>query len=151
MNCTRLYQRGTVVGLEGDLARIEFEPIASCAACAGGRGCGFAPIAGFVSGRRSSRLAIDISGQPIVGIGDTVRVGIDAGRFLWLVFSTYVLPLVGFIIGAVLIATVVPGAGDVGALLGAMVGGLLAVGLLLASAGRRGSLAWLGARITRLG
>lgn len=151
MNGALLYQRGTVVGFDDDCACIiEFEPIASCRACAGGLGCGFAPVAGFISGRRRNRLVIDLSGQPAVAIDDTVRVGINAGRFLLLVVMTYATPLLGLIVGAVTLTTLAPGAGDVGALLGGMVGGLLAMWLMLASVGRRRSLAWLGARVIRL-
>ena len=151
MGGTLLYQRGTVVGFDGDFTCIvEFEPIAGCKACAGGQGCGIAPLAGFISGHRRNRLAIDICGQSAVAIDDTVRVGIDARRFMLLLVMTYATPLLGLIVGTVTMVSLAPGAGDVGALSGGVVGGLLAIGLLLATTGRRRSMAWLGARVMKL-
>jgi positive regulator of sigma E activity len=146
-----LYQRGTVVAVDADNARIKFAPIDSCAACASGQGCGFAPVAGFVSGRQHHCLVIDISGQPSVAINDTVRVGINAGRFLLLVAITYATPLFGLMVGAVTMAALVPESGDGGALLGGVIGGVLAIGLVLMSVGRRRSLTWLGARVMKSG
>ncbi len=151
MSAAQLYQRGTVVGVDGDYARIQFAPIDSCTACARGQGCGFAPVAGFISGRQHNYLVIDISGQPSVAINDCVSVGINAGRFLLLVFITYATPLFGLIAGAVTMTTMAPESGDGGAVLGGMVGGLLAIGLILLSVGRRRSLAWLGARVIQPG
>jgi positive regulator of sigma E activity len=151
MSDALLYQPGTVVGVDGDYARIKFAPIDSCTACASGQGCGFAPVAGFVSGRQQLCLVIDISGQSSVAVNDTVRVGINAGRFLLLVAITYATPLFGLIAGAVTMAALVPESGDGGALLGGVIGGVLAIGLIMVSVGRQRSLTWLGARVMKSG
>jgi len=148
MGCTRLYQRGKVAGLDGDTAHIVFEPLDGCAACAGG--CGLAPLATLIGSRRRAALRIGGGAQSELAVGDVVRVGIDARPLLRLIFATYLSPLIGMVVGAVAVTMLTPATGDVGALSGAVAGGLLSAGLLFGSPGRRRSLAWLGARVTRL-
>ncbi len=148
MDGTRLYQRGRVTELDAHTVYINFEPIGGCTACAGG--CGLASIAALISTGRCSALSVGVVGQPELTIGDLVRVGIDARRLLRLVVATYLFPLFGLVAGAVAVTTLMPATGDVGALSGAVAGGLLTGGLLILSTGRRRSLAWLGARVTKL-
>lgn len=146
----RLFSRdGTVVGCDDESVHIEFSALSGCSACAGGAGCGLAPVAGFVRGKCPDRLSVDRRGQPPVAVGDRVRVGIHGGRFLQLVSWTFALPLAAAIAGAVTVSAVMPQAGDAAALLGALSGGIAAVGLLQAATRRRPP-AWLGMRITRL-
>ena len=148
MGCTRLYQRGKVAGLDGSTAHIIFEPLGGCAVCAGG--CGLAALVTMISTGQRAALRVGVGTQSQLAVGDVVRVGIDARRLLRLIFATYLLPLIGMLAGAVAVTTLTPATGDVGALSGAAAGGLLTGGLLFASPGRRRSLAWLGARVTRL-
>ncbi len=141
---------GTVVACDDAGVHIEFATLSGCSACAGGGGCGLAPVAGFVGGRRSERLSVERGGQqPRVAPGDRVRVGIHGGRFLQLVWWTFALPLLGVAGGAVVATIWAPQSGDAGALFGALVGGVAAGGLLQAVTRRR-SPSWLGMQITRL-
>ncbi len=150
MSCTRLFQRGRVVSLDGTTAQIAFESVGGCAACHGGQGCGLATFAALFATPDQSVLAVRFSAPLELAIGDAVRVGINARRLLQLTVATYLGPLVGIGIGAVAGSTLVPAAGDLAAVVGAVVGALLTSGILLLSAARRRSLAWLGAQITRL-
>jgi positive regulator of sigma E activity len=148
MGCTQLYQRGKIASLDGHTAHIVFEPLGSCAACAGG--CGLASIASLLGAGRRGALRVDVETRVELTVGDRVRVGIDARRLLQLVVATYFTPLIGMVAGAVAVTTMTPVTGDVGALSGAVAGGLLVGWALFASAGRRRSLDWLGARVTGL-
>jgi len=148
MGCTQLYQHGKVAGLDGHTAHIVFEPLGSCAACAGG--CGLAQIASLIGAGHRAALRVDVGTHAELTVGDRVRVGIDARRLLRLVLATYFTPLAGMVAGALAVTTLTSVTGDVGALSGAVAGGLLAGWALLASAGRRRSLDWLGARVTGL-
>lgn len=150
MGCTRLFQRGNVVRLDGSVAYIVFESLGGCAACAAGHGCGLATFAGLLAGGERAVLKVGIAASSELAVGDAVQISISARRLLQLVFATYLMPVIGIVAGAVVVSTLLPATGDAGAASGAVAGGLLAGALLLLSAGRRRSLAWLGAQVTRL-
>jgi len=76
MGCTQLYQRGKVASLDDHTAHIVFEPLGSCAACAGG--CGLAPIASLIGAGHGAALRIDVGTHSELTVGDRVRVSIDA-------------------------------------------------------------------------
>jgi|GEM_PF-6423050 len=145
---SQLYQSGRIVRLEDGIAHIAFAPPVGCASCAGG-GCGIALLAG--PGNSGCRVVqVDVRAQPELAVGDPVRVGIDARRLLKLVCITYVLPLLGLLAGYAVLTTLAPASGEPGAISGALAGGLLSAGLLLASSGRRRSPGWLGTSVTKL-
>jgi positive regulator of sigma E activity len=148
MGCTRLYKHGRVAGLDGRIASIIFNSLSGCSACAGG--CGFSQIARITGAGRQGVLQVDVGLQSGLVIGDAVQVGINARRLLRLVFVTYFLPLIGMVTGAVSATILLPATGDIGALTGAVIGGLVIGGPLMALSGSGHSLDWLGARVTRL-
>jgi positive regulator of sigma E activity len=150
-DCSRLYRRGRVAGLDGRMARIIFDSLEGCSGCAGS--CGIAQIVRLTGAGRRGVLQVDVGLQSGLVTGDAVRVGIEAGRLLRLVFITYFLPLLGMVSGAVLAAILAPATGDVGTLSGAVIGGLVIGGLLIAlsASSKSGhSLKWLGARVTKM-
>ncbi len=148
MQGSQLYQSGRIVRLEDGIARIVFSPPAGCASCAGG-GCGIVLLG--APGNSGCRVVqIDVRAQPDLAVGDPVRVGIDARRLLKLVCITYLSPLLGLLAGYAVLTALAPASGDLGAMSGVLAGGLLSTGLLLVSSGRRRSLGWLGASVTRL-
>jgi len=146
-----LFQRGKVVRLDGSGAHIVFESLAGCSACAAGQGCGLATLAALLAKGQRAALQVGLAAPLGLAVGDTVRVSINARRLLQLVAATYLGPLIGIAAGAVVGSVLLPSLGDAGAVIGAVAGGGLASWLLLASAGRRRSLAWLGAQVTRVG
>jgi len=148
MGCTRLYKHGRVAGLDGRIAFIIFNSLSDCSACAGG--CGFSQIARITGAGRQGVLQVDVGLQSGLVIGDAVQVGINARRLLQLVFVTYFLPLIGMVTGAVSATILLPATGDIGALTGAVIGGLVIGGPLMVLSGSGHSLDWLGARVTRL-
>lgn len=149
MSCSRLSQRGKVVRLDGSGAHILFDSLGGCAACAAGHGCGLATFAALFAGGDRAVLRVAVVAPLELAVGDAVRVSLNARRLLQLVIATYIGPLIGICVGAFGVAMLLPASGDVGALSGAALGGLLAGGLLFASARRRRSLTWLDAQITR--
>lgn len=148
MDCIRLYQHGKIAGFDGNKADIVFEPLGGCAVCTGG--CGLAPIATLIGSGRNAALRVGVGTHSELVVGDVVRVGIDARRLLRLVFAIYLSPLIGMLAGTVAMTALMPATGDLGAVAGAVAGSTLTGGLLFVSPGRRRSLAWLGARVTRL-
>jgi len=150
MGAMRLFQRGKVVRLDGSGAHIVFESLAGCSTCAAGKGCGLATLASLVTAGERAVLHVGFAAPLELAVGDAVRVSINARRLLRLVVATYLGPLIGIGAGAAVGSALLPALGDTGAVAGAVAGGGLASWPLLASVGRRRSLAWLGVQVTRL-
>ena len=116
---------GTVVELRDSRAWVACQAVASaCGACSAGRGCGW--------GRRgrSSRLEIpaQLDGQPLE-LGTVLELEADEGPLLAAAARLYLPPLLGLLLGPVLLRGLGLDAGPApvaAALVGLLAGGLIA-------------------------
>jgi positive regulator of sigma E activity len=127
-----LYQNGIVTQVSGKTARVEFFRSGICGGCVGDQGCGLGPILAMFNRSRPHSMEFDMDAIPAeIRAGDAVRIAIAGQQFLKVVSLAYLTPLLGMFTGAWLAATMVPAAGDVSAVVGAMTG-VLCVSQLLA-------------------
>jgi sigma-E factor negative regulatory protein RseC len=119
-----------VVGLDEGLALVEADYGGGCGSgmCVKG-GCGTAVLGRLFSNNPRGPLRVDnpIQARP----GERVMIGVGDGMLLRAAATAYLLPLAGFVTGA-LVGRVSLAGGDAGAVLGALGG--LAVGWVLARA-----------------
>lgn len=126
-------EEGTVLSLCGDLAVVRTERRAGCDGCGSQSGCGTALMDRFL-GRRS--VTLRARNQAGATVGDRVVVGVSEAGLLVAAFAAYVVPLLGLLLGGALgqwlggpdsFATAADGGADIPALMGALLGFLLAL------------------------
>ena len=145
MHCSRLQQTGRISAVTAGQAEIVFDSLAGCAGCQGK--CGIALVVELLSKDRRNRMRLAVESD--LATGDRVRVSIAASRLLLLVGLTYLLPIVGLVLGAVMASAWWPAAGDAAALAGALLGAALAVIPALVLRRQQPSPSWLGAQVMR--
>ena len=97
-----IWQQGLVIGAGDGLVRVRFERLRQCQRCLEGQGCG----AGVFSRLFSSQAAeIALPDRQDFAIGQVVRVGIRAHEVVKLAIIVYLLPILAFILGAALTAS----------------------------------------------
>lgn len=107
-----------VVASEGDFVWVEAAQGSTCEGCHVAGGCGTS-VLGQLFGRRPYRLrAVNPVGADI---GDRVAIGLDERAFLRGSLLVYALPLLGLVVGG-LIAVGLMGEGDTSAVLGGGLG-----------------------------
>jgi sigma-E factor negative regulatory protein RseC len=121
----RLWQAATVVSASTGRVRVRFEPLSQCARCLRGDGCGAGVFAQLFT-RRST--TVDLETRENWSPGQIVRVGVRAEALWQGALLLYGLPLLGFLLGAIVGQQISPGGvpADVSALL---LGLVLAVSL----------------------
>lgn len=129
-------QQGRVVAIKGDSVVVNIGGVSGCPACDAGQGCG----AG-IFGRLLRNRKVDIQVENIIGAtgGQSVNIGISEHRFLGLVFSLYVWPLLAGLIGVALgfVAAIQIGLSDFFADMAGLVFGILVAVLALLYSRRR--------------
>ena len=129
-----LHQNGIVTEVRRNSARIEFFRSGLCGGCAGDQGCGLGPILAMFNRSRAHSLAFDLEATLAdIRAGDVVRIAIPGQQFLKVAGLAYFAPLVGMLTGAWLATAMLPEAGDVSAVVGAMTGIILVSRLLAGS------------------
>jgi sigma-E factor negative regulatory protein RseC len=122
---------GTVVDLQGDLARVRTERHRACGGCAADGACGTS-LADRLLGRRPVVL---LARNPLGALpGERVVVGVTERGLLVAALAVYLVPLLGLLCGALLGdwagARLAPAAGDRWPLFGGFGGFLLALSWL---------------------
>lgn len=126
-------EEGTVVSLSGDLAEVRTERRGGCSGCGAQAGCGTGLMERFL-GRRS--VTLRARNQAGAGVGDRVVVGVSEAGLLGAAFAAYFVPLLGLVLGGALgqwlgwpdpLAPGTDGVSDLSALMGALLGFLLAL------------------------
>lgn len=118
-----LFQTGQVTDIRGNHARVEFKPGSACDSCISGYGCGLGPLLALFR-RPGPMIWIDlnIATDRRIEVGDPVRIGLPATELIKISSLAYVVPVVSMLIGAWLLATLLPQFGDWSAVTGAGVG-----------------------------
>lgn len=129
-------QNATVLSVAGHRAVVSARGSSGCGACASGGGCGVG-VLGRLFGGRSSELEAEAPFP--VEAGDEVVIGLREDALLRGSLWVYLVPLVAFILGAVVGQTVADniGAGEGFAIIGALAGGLAGARLAAAHARAR--------------
>jgi len=129
-----LYQNGIVTQVSGKIARVEFFRSGICGGCVGDRGCGLGPILAMFNRSRAHSIEFDTDATSAeIRAGAAVRIAIAGQQLLKVASLAYLAPLLGMFTGAWLAATLVPAAGDVSAVVGAIAGALCVSRLLARS------------------
>ena len=118
-----LYQAGLVADISGTRARIEFKPGTACHGCLSGQGCGLGPLLALFR-PPGHQIWVDLDRAQVrrVEIGDSVRIGLSAVELIRISSAAYLLPVIGMLTGAWLLATLLPQFGDWSAVTGAGLG-----------------------------
>ena len=116
-------ETGTVIAEEGSGVWIQVAGEGACPRCREGGGCGQQSMARLL-GDRVRRVLVDNS----IGarIGDRVLMGVEPHALVMASVVTYLLPLIGLILGA-LVADAAGTGGDGVTIAGALAGGAVAV------------------------
>lgn len=94
-----IWQVATVVDASPGRLRLAFDPLSNCARCLRGEGCG----AGVFSRLFSRRQAvISLEHRNVFRVGQKLRVGVLGSQLLFGALFLYGLPVVAFVLGAVL-------------------------------------------------
>jgi sigma-E factor negative regulatory protein RseC len=116
-----LYQAGHVTEIRRNRARVEFKPGPACHSCLSGYGCGLGPLLDLFRRRPGYSIWIElkIAGNRRIEVGDSVKIGLHAAELIKISSLAYLLPVVGMMIGAWLVAMLLPQWGDLSAVTGA--------------------------------
>ena len=118
-------QTGRVAEVRSGFAIVETNPRAACGGCRVEGGCGLVGLARLLSQRRDAvRVADHLGLTP----GDTVVLGLQAGKLVRAAAAAYGIPLVGLVLGSTLATGV--GVPDGGAALAGGAGLLAGLGWL---------------------
>lgn len=126
-------EEGTVLSLCGDLAEVRTERRGGCGGCGSQSGCGTALLDRFLGRRPVTLRARNHAGA---NVGDRVVVGVSEAGLLVAAFAAYFVPLLGLLLGGAIgqwlgradpLASASDGGVDLPALLGALLGFLLAL------------------------
>ena len=91
-------QQGRVVAISDDEVVVHVGGVSGCPTCDAGNGCGAGIFGRLLRDRKTDiRLENSIGAKP----GQLVSIGIPENRFLKLVFSLYVLPLIAGLLGVI--------------------------------------------------
>lgn len=127
-----------VVRVEGDSAWVEVQAPTSCGAC-GGRGCGSSSVFGQLFRVRPASYPVN---NPIdAQVGDSVIVAVPEGELLHSALRGYGVPLLLLLLGAVAGLAL---AGELGSIVGAVLGLALAAGSIRRTTAGRPSIVRLG-------
>ncbi len=139
-----IWQVATVVDASPGRVSLAFDPLSTCTRCLKGEGCGSGVFARLFSRRQTF---MTLGRHDDFSIGQPLRVGIEASHLVYAALLIYGLPVVAFILGALIGNNLVdegPGAD-----LAALIVGLILGGMVLAVFRRR-SLSGLNPRLEPL-
>jgi sigma-E factor negative regulatory protein RseC len=118
-------ETGTVVALDGEVARVRAERRGGCGGCAADGACGTS-LFDRMLGRRA--VLLDARNAAGARVGERVVVGVSERSLLGAALAAYLLPIAALVAGAVLGER--SEGSDLGALLGAFIGFALALSWL---------------------
>jgi len=119
-------ERASVVSVEDDRIWVQTQRKSVCGACSARKGCGTASLDQLFGHRRTQMM---VSSELPVNTGDEVILGIEESTLLRGSLLLYGLPLLFLIAGAIVMSSIVPAAGELYVIFGAVTG--LLVGLYL--------------------
>lgn len=122
-----LVQRtGRVAAHDGHSVRISFDKLGDCANCKLGFGCGIGPVVGMM--KSSCEMYLSAADPKVENLapGDVVSVGIDARQLALQALLTYLLPLIGLVLGGLCAVLIVPRPDDLNIGIGALAGMIVA-------------------------
>jgi positive regulator of sigma E activity len=115
---------------------LECDAVAGCAACEAGVGCRGGVLAALTG--RTRVLEVD-RGASLAAPGDRVVLRVPVASVSRAAAIAYGAPLGGLVVGAASPAAIVPGAGDLAAVIGGALGFVLGIALARRWLGARGS------------
>ncbi len=97
---------GTVVRTEGRFAWVETRQKSACGSCASAEGCGTSSLASLFE---RDATVLRVSNAVGARVGQQVTLGLSEGGLVRAAFLVYMIPLLGMIIGGLLMQWIAPG------------------------------------------
>ncbi len=119
MGSRLIWQPGVVRVSESGQCWLEFSATSPCARCASGQGCGAGLFSGLMLASRPARLPL--SGHSGYQAGQSLLAGIRPHRLVIAAALLYLVPVLAFVVGALLADQLRPGS-DAFALTGGVLG-----------------------------
>ena len=100
---TIVYEQGRVTRIDGEYAWVETQRKSACGGCQSSEGCGTGSLAKLFTNNKSSELKVlnHLNAQP----GQQVRLSLNENLVVKHAFMAYGMPLVGLLIGSMLLQT----------------------------------------------
>lgn len=124
---SRIFEQGVVVELNEQSAWVQTQRKSACGSCQSSSGCGTASLSKLFHSSTTKPIQVDtVDG---LKIGDDVQLVLDESAIVKSAFMAYGMPLIGLLIGAVLVPkiaqalfTVAPSSLELFAIVGAVMG-----------------------------
>ncbi len=128
MAAARLWQPATVLAVDVGLVTVRFDSVAQCQRCLQGEGCGAGVFSRLFAGRPGN---LELSSDQTWRVGQRVQVGLTPGELAGSALRLYGLPLIAFLLGAIVGQALVPSGmvSDLVALMLGLAGAALAIRL----------------------
>ena len=112
-------ETATVVAVHGDYAEVETERRSSCGGCEARHGCGTSLLAKVFGAKRSRMQAMNaVAAQP----GERVVIGLAENALLKISLASYLVPLLGLLVGAMAGEALAAGQTEAYSMLGGLAG-----------------------------
>ena len=122
-----IHENATVVDVRPDALVVETIQQSTCGSCAARKGCGQGVLAKYLSSSSYFHIALD-GESPVSStyrVGDSVTIAMDELALVRASMWLYLMPIMGFLLGAVLGNTL----SELASIIGALAGLVIAAGL----------------------
>lgn len=123
-----MMERGEVVALEGELAKVQVRRMAACSGCQNKRECGVNTINDALGAKHGKVFSVYAKNSASAKVGDQVEVALPSQALLKMSLMAYAMPVVLLLFGAALGQTL--GGSEPSSILGALLGAASGIMLL---------------------